>query len=74
MCTSKILTNICLKIQKTKTKNTFVNIVYSILAVKEFWSNKKICLEINGKQTVKLKSGFIEFKSFSRQIPAPFKI
>ena len=27
-----------------------------------------------GKQTVKLKSGFIEFKNYSRQIPAPFKI
>ena len=36
--------------------------------------HKEICLKINGKQTVKLKSGFIEFKNYSRQIPAPFKI
>ena len=28
----------------------------------------------NGKQTVKLKSGSIEFNSYSRQMPAPFKI
>ena len=36
--------------------------------------HKKICFKINGKQAVKLKSGFIEFKAYSRQIPAPFKI
>ena len=41
MCTSKALTNLCLIKQKTKTKNTFVNIVYSLLAVKEFWWNIK---------------------------------
>ena len=37
MCTSKISTNLCLTKLKTKTKNTIVNIVYSALAVKEFW-------------------------------------
>ena len=36
--------------------------------------HKEICLKINGKQTVKLNKGFIEFKNYSRQIPAPFKI
>ena len=36
--------------------------------------HKKICLKINDKQTVKLKSGFTEFKNYSSQIPAPFKI
>ena len=35
MCTSNILTNLCLT--KQKTKNTFLNIVYCFLAVKEFW-------------------------------------
>ena len=30
--------------------------------------HKEICLEINGKQTVKLESGFTELKSYSRQI------
>ena len=29
---------------------------------------------INGKQNVKLESGFISFKNYSRQIPTPFKI
>ena len=36
--------------------------------------HKKDCLVINGRQNVKLESGFISFKKYSRQIPAPFKI
>ena len=36
--------------------------------------NEEVCLKINGKQTVKLKSSLTEFKNYSRQIPAPFKI
>ena len=45
MCASNILTDSCLTKQKTKTKNTFVNIVYSVLAVKKFWYNIEICLK-----------------------------
>ena len=37
MCKSKILASSCLSKQKTKTKNNFENIVYIVLAVKEFW-------------------------------------
>ena len=62
---------------KTKNKNK-----------KDFWKycfqcfsservlveHNKICSKINGKQTVKLKSGFTEFKNYSSQIPASFKI
>ena len=53
MCASNILTDSCLTKQKTKTKNTFVNIVYSVLAVKKFWYNIKkfVCKKKNGKQT-----------------------
>ena len=29
---------------------------------------------INGKQNVKLEKEFISFKTYSRQIPVPFKI
>ena len=32
------------------------------------------CLSINGGQNVKLEKGFIEFKNYNKQIPAPFKI
>ena len=34
MCTSKVLANLCFTKRKTKTKNIFVNIVYSVVAVK----------------------------------------
>ena len=37
-------------------------------------STKKDCLVINGRQNVKLESGFISCKNYSRQIPVPFKI
>ena len=36
--------------------------------------HKKNCLSINGKQSVKLEKGIIEFKNFFKQIPVPFKI
>ena len=36
--------------------------------------HKKYCLVINGKQNVKLESGFISFKNYSKQIPVTFKI
>ena len=36
--------------------------------------HKGICLKINGKRTVRLKKGFIEFKNYSKQTHAPFKI
>ena len=36
--------------------------------------HKKYFLLTNGKQNVKLKSGFISSKNYSRQIPVPFKI
>ena len=31
------------------------------------------CLIINGKQSVKLKSGSISFKNYFKQLPIPFK-
>ena len=36
--------------------------------------HKNDCLVINGKQNVKIESGFISFKNHSRQMPVPFKI
>ena len=36
--------------------------------------HKEICLKINGKQSVELKSGIIEFKNYFKQIAVPFKI
>ena len=36
--------------------------------------HKENCLVINGKQSVKLKSGSISFKNYCKQLPVPFKI
>ena len=36
--------------------------------------HKENCLSINGKQSVKLKKGIIEFENYFKQIPVPFKI
>ena len=36
--------------------------------------HKENCLNINGKQLVKLEKGIIEFENYFKQIPAPFKI
>ena len=36
--------------------------------------HKNVCLRINGKQSVILEKGTIEFKDYFKQIPAPFKI
>ena len=36
--------------------------------------HKETCLKINGKQTVKLRSGSIKFKSHFKQLAVPFKI
>ena len=36
--------------------------------------HKENCLSINGKQSVKLEKGTIEFENYFKQIPVPFKI
>ena len=38
------------------------------------FSCKNVLDVLNGKQNVKLESGFISFKNYSKQTPAPFKI
>ena len=35
--------------------------------------HKENCLSINGKQSLKLKRGIIEFENYFKQIPVPFK-
>ena len=62
---------------KTKNKNK----KYFCKCCLQCFSNEKIliqhkenCLIINGKQSVKLKSGSISFKNYFKQLPVPFKI
>ena len=62
---------------KTKNKNKKYFCKYCLQCFSSeriLVEHKEICLKRNDKQTVKLKSGFIEFKICSRQIPALFKI
>ena len=70
MCTSKISTDLCFTKQKIKTKNGFVENVYN--ATKNMLiKHKKDCLSFNGKQSVKLEEGIIEFENYFKQIPVP---
>ena len=36
--------------------------------------HKEDCLSINGKQSVNLEKGIIEFENYFKQLPVPFKI
>ena len=36
--------------------------------------HKEVCLEINGQQTIKLKSGSIKFENYYKKSAVPFKI
>ena len=75
ICTSKISTDLCFTKQKIKTKNDFVEVIYSVLVVKVYFvKHKENCLSINCKQSVKLQKGIIEFENYFKQIPVPFKI
>ena len=74
MCTSKILADLCFTKQKIKTENGFVEVVYSVLVGKVLIKHKENCFSINGKQSVILEKGIIEFENYFKQIPVPFKI
>ena len=62
---------------KTKNKNN----KYFCKCCLQCFSSEKVliehkenCLIINGKQSVKLKSGSISFRNYFKQLPVPFKI
>ena len=63
--------------QKRKSKNKKHFCRYCLQCFsneKVLVEHKKTCLEINGKQSVKLKSGSIKFKNHFKKLSAPFKI
>ena len=65
---SKILTDLCSIRQNVKIKNTYANIVYRGLGYERLLIEyRKICVEINGKQSVKLESGSIKFENYFKQ-------
>ena len=54
-------------------KITFAKVVYSALVVKMLIEHK-VCLSINGAQSVRLEKGTIDFKNYFKQIQVPFKV
>ena len=71
MCTSNILTNLCLTKQKNKHKIYFCKYCLQCFSSDRILvEHKEICLEINGKQTVKLKSGLLN----SKIIPGKYQL
>ena len=62
--------------QKTKSKNKkyFCKRFLQCFSSKNVLAeHKKVCLSINGTQTVKLGKGKIEFKNAFKEIQVPFK-
>ena len=74
MCTTKISTDLCFTKQKIKTQNGSAKVVHSVLVVKMLTKYEEDCLSFNGKKSVKLEKGIIEFENYFKKIPAPFKI
>ena len=60
---------------KTRTKNNFCgSCLQCFSSEKVLIKLKEDCLNINGKQSIKLGEGIIEFENYSKQIPVPFRI
>ena len=75
MCISKILTDLCFRKQRIKTKKYFCKSCFQCFSCKDVLAkHKEVCLSINGAQSVRLEKGTIEFKNYFKQIPVPFKI
>ena len=60
---------------KNKNKKYFCKSCLQCFSSKNVLTeHKEDCLIINGKQSVKLEKGTIEFENYFKQIPVPFKI
>ena len=60
---------------KNKNKKYFCKSCLQCFSSKNVLTeHKKVCLSINGAQSVRLEKGTIEFKNYFKQIPVPFKI
>ena len=74
MCIPKILTDLCAIKRKIKKKNFCKCCLQFCSSEKILLEHKENFLIINGKQTVKLKSGSVRFKIYLKQSAVPFKI
>ena len=60
---------------KNKNKKYFCKSCLQCFSSKNVLTeHKKVCLTINGTQSVRLKKGTIEFKNYFKQILVPLKI
>ena len=59
---------------KNKNKKYFCKSCLQCFSSESVLTEHKDCLNINGKQSVKLEEGIIEFENYFKQIPVPFKI
>ena len=74
MCASKISTDLFHK-TKNKNKKWFCRSCLQCFSSESVLiKHKENCLSINGKQSVKLERGIIEFENYFKQIPVPFVI
>ena len=74
MCLSKILTDLCFTKQKIKNGNYFCNSCPQCFSSKNVLTEHiKVCLSINGAQSVRFEKGMIKFKDYFKQVPVPFK-
>ena len=69
MSTSKVLTDLYTIKQRGKIKKHFWR-----YCLQSFSSEKEVCVKINGKQTVKLRSGSKKSKNYFNELAVPFKI
>ena len=59
---------------KNKNKKYFSKSCLQFFSSKNVLTeHKKVCLSINGAQSVRLKKGTIEFGNYFKQVPVPFK-
>ena len=60
---------------KNKNKKYFCKSCLQCFSSKNILNNhKKVCLNINGSQSVRLENRTIEFKNYFKQMPVPFKV
>ena len=73
MCTLKILTDF----HKTKNKNKkwfCKSCLQCFSSESVLIKHKENCLSTNGKQSVKLEKGIVEFENYFKQIPVSYNI
>ena len=75
MCTSKILGDSRFTKQKNKNKKYFCESCLQCFSSKNVLTkHKEVFLSINGLESVRLEKRRVEFKTFFKQIPVPFKV